>query len=143
MHQPVSFSCDDIDDALQLWKSTEHLGIGHSDALPDLERFLDKNAEFSFVIRADSKLIGTVLAGHDSRRGYIYHLATSGSKRREGVASALLDASVSALKDAGIRKCHAFVFRSNPYAELFWSKMGWLEREDLYVFSKTLIQGDA
>ena len=24
-----------------------------------------------------------------------------------------------------MRKCHAFVFRSNPYAELFWSKLGW------------------
>ena len=102
----------------------------------DLEAFLVANTNYSFVIEHSDQLVGTVLAGHDQRRGYIYHLATAGRSRREGIATRLLDATMASLAEAGVRKCHAFVFRANPYAELFWSKLGWERRDDLYVYSK-------
>ena len=137
-HKIIEFSPAHIAPALALWNSTEHLGVGTSDVIPDLQAFLDRNARYSHVATDEDSIIGTVLAGQDGRRGYIYHLATSGSHRREGVASALLEASISALTRARVRKCHAFVFRSNPYADLFWRKAGWLEREELIVFSKEL-----
>jgi len=143
MHEIISFEHEYITDALQLWAETDHLGVGDSDLVPDLDRFLDQNQRYSFVAKSGSNLIGTILVGQDGRRGYIYHLATLGSNRREGIASGLLNFALTALQDDKIRKCHAFVFRSNPYAELFWSKLGWVEREDLYVFSKTLVPVDA
>ncbi len=138
MHEVVRFSEDHIQEALELWSNTAHLGVGDSDTVGDLSRFLSRHGDFSFIVKPESELMGTVLAGHDERRGYIYHLATSGPARREGIASLLLDTSLEHLKSAGIKKCHAFVFRSNPYAELFWSRLGWERRDDLYVFSKVL-----
>lgn len=109
--------------------------MGESDAVADLETFLRENGRYSFIVENDEILLGTILAGHDTRRGYIYHLATDGSSRREGIASALLDSALASLKSDGIRKCHAFVFKSNPYADLFWTKLGWERRDDLHVFS--------
>ncbi len=140
------FSDSDIDDAHDLWRNVEHLGISAADATPDLQRFLRANAAFSFTARAVSGpgqgvLNGTVLAGHDYRRGYIYHLATRGTQRRQGLASALLDASLQALAGANIRKCHAFVFRDNPYADLFWKQLGWQRRDELDVFSREIDTG--
>ncbi len=136
MVQTSTFDEKHLDAAVELWKSTEHIGMGDSDALPDLKTFLEHNHRYSFVAEQEAQLVGTILAGHDHRRGFIYHLATAGSVRREGIATTLLDQSLLALKADGIRKCHAFVFRTNPYAELFWNKLGWQERSDLYVFSK-------
>lgn len=136
MFEITPFEQTHLTSAIELWSSTEHIGIGDSDGLTDLQRFLEHNHRYSFVAERKERLLGTVLAGHDHRRGYIYHLATAGSSRREGIASSLLDQSLIALQADGIRKCHAFVFRANPYAELFWHKLGWQERDDLYVFSK-------
>ena len=136
MVETTTFEEKHLPAAIALWSSTEHIGIGDSDALPDLRTFLEHNHRYCFVAQREEELLGTILAGHDHRRGYIYHLATAGSSRREGIASSLLDQSLTALKTDGIRKCHAFVFRTNPYAELFWNKLGWQERDDLYVFSK-------
>ena len=136
MIETATFELKHLPAAIELWDSTEHIGIGESDALPDLQAFLQNNHRYSFVAKQSEELLGTILAGHDYRRGYIYHLATAGSSRREGIASELLDHSLLALKSDGIHKCHAFVFKKNPYAELFWNKLGWQRRDDLYVFSK-------
>ncbi len=127
-----------LDQAIVLWRNTEHMGFGESDARADLERYLARNHGCSFVALSDSKLVGTVLAGHDGRRGTIYHLATSTAHRRTGVASKLLDAALAALAQAGVRKCNAFVYRDNPHADLFWARTGWQQRDDLHVFSKVL-----
>lgn len=37
-----------------------------------------------------------------------------------------------------IGKCHAFVFQSNPFGELFWERSGWERRDDLHLYSRTL-----
>jgi hypothetical protein len=46
--------------------------------------------------------------------------------------------TLSALQRIGIGKCHAFVFQSNAFGELFRVRAGWQRREDLYVFSRLL-----
>ena len=141
-HELIPLTSDLIGQAVQLWETTEHLGLGSSDQVGDLDTFIARNGAFCFATRTGQVLTGTVLAGHDQRRGYIYHLATRGTARREGIATRLLDVSLDALKLANIRKCHAMVFRSNPYAQLFWKRMGWDQRDDLYVFSKHILPCD-
>lgn len=136
VHAIIPFVEAHIPTALELWSKSEHVGFGDSDEPSKLKRYIKRNVGYSFVAIHQNELIGTILAGHDERRGYIYHLATSVSNRRTGVASDLLDRSLSALRGYGILKCHAFVFRTNPHAELFWSKLGWQQRDDLYVYSK-------
>ena len=42
------------------------------------------------------------------------------------------------LKDEGIKKCHIFVFKNNYSAKSFWGKVGWVKRNDIQIFSKTL-----
>lgn len=132
------FGKQHIDPALRLWHETEHIGVGESDVPSSLGRFIEANGPYCFVAMDKSKLLGTILTGHDARRGYVHHLATAGSRRRQGIASMLLNASLSALQRDGITKCHALVFQSNPYASLFWSEVGWQRRDDLCVYSRRL-----
>ena len=79
------------------------------------------------------------LCGTGGRRGYLHHLAVSPESLRRGVGRALLEATLSALHRIGIRKCHAFVFQSNPFGELFWERPGWQRRDELQVYSKTVL----
>jgi ribosomal protein S18 acetylase RimI-like enzyme len=138
MHNIIQFEEVHITEAVKLWSKIEHFDIGESDKPSNLKRYLIRNANYYFVAIHENNITGTILAGHDEYRGYIYHLATVDSNRRTGIASALLEKSLTALHKDGIFKCHAFVFQSNPYADLFWSNIGWQQRDELYVYSKWL-----
>jgi putative acetyltransferase len=133
--QDEVFVPGDIAEAIALWKRTEGLGLGESDTPQAVTKFLAHNPGFSFVTRSGAVLVGTVLCGHDGRRGYVHHLAVDPEHRRQGIGRRLLARSLARLHEAGIAKCHAFVFQSNPCAELFWAPAGWTLREDLLVYS--------
>jgi N-acetylglutamate synthase len=132
------FVAGDIHAALQLWQRTEGIGLSDADRPDRLREFLSRNPGLSRVAVSGAILIGTILCGTDGRRGYIYHLAVAVESRRSGVGRALLAESLSALQRIGIRKCHAFVFQSNPFGELFWEQSGWQRRDDLQVYSRVL-----
>jgi len=124
-----------IERALSLWRTSDAIGLSEADEPSRLSAFLRRNPGLSFVALDGGRLIGACLCGHDGRRGYVHHLAVDPGSRRVRLASRLLDRCLAALLDAGIQKCHAFVFRSNPYAGLFWEPKGWERRDDLIVYS--------
>ncbi|HPR77475.1 MAG TPA: GNAT family N-acetyltransferase, partial [Candidatus Limiplasma sp.] len=69
---------NDYDAAIFLWKSTAGIGISDRDDSRDrIARYLARNPSTCFVAEENGRLIGTVLAGHDGRRGFIYHAAVA------------------------------------------------------------------
>jgi len=132
------FEVDDLAAALDLWSQSEGLELGASDSPERLEAFLARNPGLSWVALRGADLAGAALCGHDGRRGYIHHLAVVPSERRSGIGRALFERCLSALRNAGIVKCHIFVFRANPFGELFWSSTGWQRRDDVDMFSHFL-----
>ena len=132
----VPFTTSEIEAALALWRVTDHLGLTPEDEPVALDNFLARNPGLSYVAVDDGRVVGTVLCGHDGRRGYIHHIAVAAAYRRRSLASELLDRALAKLQSNGIAKCHALVFRDNPYGELFWSRKGWEFREDIWVYSK-------
>jgi N-acetylglutamate synthase len=87
------------------------------------------------VAYAGSELAGTVLAGHDGRRGLLHHLAVKSSHRRHGIGRALVACCLAALKAEGIDKTHLFVFGANESGRAFWKRAGWYERPELVLMS--------
>lgn len=136
MHSIAAFTDDHIEDALRLWETMDTIGLSESDEPSLLSAFLRRNPGFSFVALDHDQVVGACLCGHDGRRGYIHHLAVDPRCQRRHLGSQLLDACLAALLAAGIQKCHAFVFRSNVYTELFWRPEGWERRDDLIVYSR-------
>jgi len=132
------FTTDHIEEALALWRATDNIGLSTADEPQRLAAFLQRNPGLSFVALDYGRIVGACLCGHDGRRGYVHHLAVSPSHRRTGLASKLLDRCLAALRAERILKCHAFVFRSNPYGELFWRREGWERRDDLFVYSRDI-----
>ncbi len=139
MPEIVEFLPDHIAPALALWHATEHIGLNDVDDQPTaLENFLHRNSGCSFVAMNKGRLVGACLCGHDLRRAAIYHLAVDSDYRRSGLGKELVEASLDALSALGITKCHALVFRDNPYAHQFWKPQGWLLRDELFMFSKSV-----
>ncbi|WP_039765953.1 GNAT family N-acetyltransferase [Caldicellulosiruptor sp. F32] len=126
---------EDWQEMRNLWQTTEGIGLGRSDTIEGLEKFLNRNKGMSFVCEIDSKIVATIMCGHDGRRGFIYHLAVAKDFRSQGIGRQLVEKALQELKKQGIHKCHIFVMKDNEKGKNFWSKMGFQKRNDIEVFS--------
>jgi N-acetylglutamate synthase len=129
---------NDYDRILIFWRRTQGLGLSDTDSREGIRVFLERNPGLCFVCQEGERLIGTILCGHDARRGYIYHLAVDETHRRRGLGRQLTQLSLDVLHSLGIAKCHLFVYRDNKEAELFYGRMGWQKRTTLDIFSREL-----
>jgi ribosomal protein S18 acetylase RimI-like enzyme len=129
------FRIEDFARARELWESTPGVGLSEADSMDNVARFLARNPALSFVAVEHGNVVGTILCGHDGRRGLIHHLAVSSDHRRRGIGRELVRRGLAALCDSGIRKCHLLVFRENAAAQAFWQRIGAEERTSLVTFS--------
>jgi N-acetylglutamate synthase len=137
----VPFTIDVYDDVLVLWAQAEGVGLhDHSDSWEGIESYLTRNPGLSFVARAGGAVVGAALAGHDGRRGYLHHLTVHPDYRRQGIGRRLVDRCLGALQEAGIPKCHLFIFTDNVSGIAFWESVGWTPRNDLRIVSKIIDQ---
>jgi ribosomal protein S18 acetylase RimI-like enzyme len=120
-----------------LWRSFPGNALTDADEPEGFERFLAHNAPHCFVAEEGERLAGSVMAGHDSRRGYVYHLAVDATNQRSGTGRRLMETVEKSLHDAGIEKIHLFIYTDNP-ARTFYEKIGWTWRTDIGVMSKVL-----
>lgn len=120
---------------IDLMRRAPGVSIRDADSPEAIARFLERNPGLSFVAESEGLLVGCLMGGHDGRRGCLYHLAVDAACRRQGIASALVERCLAELERLGIHKTHIDVFRSNEDGNAFWSRAGWLRRDDLYRFS--------
>ncbi|VBB06735.1 acyl-coa n-acyltransferase [Lucifera butyrica] len=128
---------EDYAQVWQLWSSTEGVGLSDADTQENISLFLKRNAGLSFVAETGGQeIVGAILCGHDGRRGYLHHLTVNAAYRRNGIGRRLVENCFRRLKQAGIRKCHLFVFKDNHLGMNFWHKTGFLTRNDLHILSR-------
>ncbi len=127
-------SIDDYPSVRSLWEEAEGLNLEESDS--DSEKaigiYLKRNQGLCFLACDGDEIIGTILCGHDARRGIIRHLAVRRDHRKTGIARALIGRSLAALTKDGIKKCNIFVLNENVEGRGFWEHMGWLALERNY-----------
>lgn len=130
---------EDYDAVYALWLSCAGMGLNdYDDSREGIARFLRRNPAASFVAEEAGQIIGVILAGHDGRRGYIYHTAVHPQYRARGVASRLIGEAIGALEKEGIAKAALVVFDRNEAGNAFWEKMGFTRREDLVYRNRSL-----
>ena len=127
----------DIAVSRSLWLQTEGLTFREESDNPEaLIKFLARNPGLSFVIEdATGRLLGSILCGHDGRRGFVYHLAVLSTHRRRRYGTALVDAALRALSQQGITRCHTLVRLGNDGAARFWHRMHGNFRSDVGVLT--------
>jgi ribosomal protein S18 acetylase RimI-like enzyme len=123
---------------LEIWQSDAGIGLGPGDDEAGIARYLKRNAGMSFVAKLGSKIIGTILAGHDGRRGYIYHLFVVPEHRGQKVGHQLLEHSLTAMDKEGIPRCIITVLKENSVGNDFWRAKKWTSVDFVNVYSTTL-----
>ena len=121
----------------ELWRETEGLSLEESDSKEAIAIYLQRNRGFCFVACNGDQIIGTILCGHEGRRGILRHLTVRKGYRHAGIARVLIERCLSALAKAGIKKCNLFVLNINVEGRSFWEHMGWHVLEENFRMLQT------
>ena len=126
---------EDYDEVYEMWQTTSQRALSKADERGQMERYLSHNKGMSQVAVIDGKIVGTVLAGHDGRRGFIHHMAVLPEYRRKRIGHSLAEKAIEMIKLQGIDKTHIFCYQNNETGQSFWRDFGFNKREDVFVYS--------
>lgn len=122
-----------------LWMTIHGFGIRSiDDSKEGVLRFLKRNPGISAVAEVDGKIVGSILCGHDGRRGCFYHVCVEEAYRRHGIGKEMAIFCMRALQKEKINKVSLVAFKKNQIGNAFWHEEGWSMREDLNTYDFTL-----
>lgn len=134
-----TMTAKDYEQVHALWMQISGFGIRSvDDSREGVERFLKRNPQCSIVAERDGNIIGSILCGHDGRRGCLYHVCVHPDFRKQGIGKAMVIQAMQALKREQINKVCLIAFTKNDIGNAFWKEIGWTKREDLNYYDFTL-----
>lgn len=134
-----TMTIEDFEQVHALWKTIKGFGIRSiDDSKEGVERFLKRNPTTSVVAEIDNKIVGSILCGHDGRRGCLYHVCVDEKYRRHGIGKAMVVYAMQALKREKINKVSLIAFTVNDIGNAFWNTIEWTERKDLNYYEFVL-----
>ncbi len=134
-----TMTIEDFDQVHALWMTISGFAIRSiDDSREGVERFLRRNPTTSVVAEEDGKIVGSILCGHDGRRGCMYHVCVHKDYRMRGIGKAMVVYAMNALKAEEISKVSLIAFTRNDIGNAFWNRIGWTRRLDLNYYDFTL-----
>ena len=130
---------EDYDGVYTLWMTIKGFAIRSiDDAREGVERFLSRNPGISVVAVKDGEIVGSILCGHDGRRGCLYHVCVHEDCRMQGIGKSMVVYCMDALEREHISKVSLIAFTKNDIGNAFWKGIGWTKREDLNYYDFVL-----
>lgn len=134
-----TMTIEDYDEVYELWMKIKGFGIRSiDDSREGVARFLKRNPTTSVVAEEDGRIVGSILCGHDGRRGCLYHVCVDEAYRRKGIGKAMVVQTMEALQREEINKVSLIAFTQNDIGNAFWNTIGWTERLDLNYYDFVL-----
>ena len=129
----------DYDNVYDLWMTIEGFVIRSiDDSREGIEKFLKRNPDMSIVAMDSDKVVGSLLCGHDGRRGCFYHVCVHSEYRNHGIASRMVEMAIEALKREEINKVSLIAFQRNKVGNKFWKDRAFSFRDDLNYYDYTI-----
>lgn len=126
---------DEIPAAIALWEAA---GLAHpwNDSRRDIALALaHPTATILAAHDGEGALVGTIMAGFDGHRGWIYSLAVGTNQRGRGLGGELVAAAEDFLRSHGAPVIRLMVRTGNEGVSAFYESVGY-ERGDFLVFGK-------
>lgn len=122
------FDLADTEAVVSLWQETR-LTRPWNNPYQDIRRKLTVQPELFLVAEDDGAVVGSVMAGYDGHRGWLYYLASSPARRGEGIARRLVETAEERLLEMGCPKVQLMVRPDNDIAHAFYDALGYEEFE--------------
>jgi ribosomal protein S18 acetylase RimI-like enzyme len=130
-----AMTMEDYEAVHELWMTIHGFGIRSvDDSREGVERFLARNPGISVVAESGGAIVGSILCGHDGRRGCFYHVCVREDMRRQGIGKAMATAAMRRLQEENISKVNLVAFKRNEVGNQFWYEEGWQLRDDLNTY---------
>ncbi len=97
-----------------------------------------------FLVAEDAErgtVVGTVLATHDGRKGWINRLAVDASLRRQGVGARLVEAAERWLGSEGMEILACLIEDDNAVSMAVFEKLGYTKHAEIIYFAKRKYPG--
>lgn len=117
------FDLADTEPVVSLWQETG-LTRPWNNPYQDISRKLRVQPELFLVAVDGTALVGTVMAGYDGHRGWLYYLASSPARRGEGIGRRLVERAEELLIDMGCPKVQLMVRTENVEVHDFYASLG-------------------
>lgn len=131
------FRLDDYERVMELWRQCDlPLKPGGRDSREEIRRQLELPQVIFLVAEAEGRVIGTVLATHDGRKGWINRLAVDPAFRGQGLAQRLVRIAEQELEASGLQMFAALIEEDNlPSINLF-QKLGYTFHPEIKYFTR-------
>jgi len=123
--QPRTATLDDIPALTTLWQET---GLYRLYNPPEWDvRFALESKEATLFVWEDNSdnIIGSVMAGHDGHRGWIYYMAVTSILQKSGLGRKLMEAGENWLRDQGVWRMQLMVRADNHAMQDFYRHLGY------------------
>ena len=113
------------DPVAELWATIFGYPTAHNDPHLAIDRKLAVNDGLFFVALSGSSVVGTILAGYDGHRGWLYSLAVAPAFRGRGIGTQLVQHAEAALAHLGCLKINLQILPANEAITAFYTRLGY------------------
>ncbi len=131
------FRLSDYERVIELWKQCGlPLKPEGRDSREEISRQLELTQVLFLVAEAGGQVIGTVLATHDGRKGWLNRLAVDPAYRGKGLGQKLVRLAEQELEKQGLKMFAALIEEDNlPSVNLF-EKLGYTFHPEIKYFTR-------
>lgn len=130
---------EDYEQVYRLWTDITGFSMKSvDDSYEGVAMFLKRNPTSSVVAEENGRIVGSILCGHDGRRGCLYHVCVHPDYRLQGIGKAMVVFAMEALRKECISKVSLIAFTKNDVGNAFWNTIGWTKREDINYYDFVL-----
>ena len=110
---------------IDLWESVFAYTATHNSPGLAIDKKLEIKDGLFFVALKEEKVLGTIMAGYDGHRGWIYSMAVHPDYQKQGIGTALLSYIQDKLKNLGCLKINLQIMEGNEAVQKFYSANGY------------------
>jgi ribosomal protein S18 acetylase RimI-like enzyme len=138
------FRIEDYDRVMELWaEGGLPLKPEGRDSRKNIARQIEMgNVLFLVAVAGEGgRVIGTVLATHDGRKGWVNRLAVDASLRKRGLGARLVREAERWLEDRGMEILACLIEDDNAVSMAVFEKLGYKKHPEIIYFAKRKYPG--
>ena len=113
------------DQTIQLWKQVFAYDTAHNEPNLVLDKKLAFDDDLLFLANENGTVVGTIMAGYDGHRGWLYSVAVHPLHRKQGIGSVLVKHAENQLVKRGCMKINLQIMEGNESVAAFYETLGY------------------